>query len=186
MAEPSLAPPEILLQSWRRDGDDRARDRLVTLFYPWLKRAAAGLLRGERHVSLSAGDLVQEAFVRLIQLKHVEWRDRAHFMALASRVMRRVLVDHVRAKRTDKRDHQRVTLTTLAEPQGRIDLRALDHALLRLSALNPEHADIVEMRYFGGMSVGDIAEVTGLSEPTVQRRWSAARGWLLTALREDA
>ena len=181
----STASSDILLQAWRQDGDERAKEQLVALFYPWLTRAAAGLLRGERNVSLSAGDLVQEAFVRLVQLERIDWRDRAHFMALASRVMRRVLVGHVRAKQAGKRDHKRVTLTTLAEPRARVDLQVLDHALLRLSALNPEYADIVEMRYFGGMNVADVAEVTGLSEPTVRRRWSAARAWLLTALRND-
>ena len=174
-----------LLKSWRSGGDDHAREQLVTLFYPWLRRAASGLLSGERHVSLSAGDLVQEAFVRLVQLERMDWKDRAHFMALASRVMRRVLVDHMRAKRAGKRAHQRITLTTRLRQQSRLDLQALDHALLRLGAIDPEKAEIVEMRYFGGMSVADVAEVSGLSAPTVQRRWAAARAWLITALESD-
>ncbi|MGE3397511.1 MAG: ECF-type sigma factor [Sphingomonas sp.] len=171
-----------MLQSWRSGGDAQARDQLAALFYPWLERAAAGMLKGERHVSLSSGDLVQEAFVRLIQLDRMDWRDRAHFMALAARVMRRILVDHVRAKQADKRAHRRVTLTTRLEPHPRMDLQALDHALMRLAAIDPQRAEIVEMRYFGGMSVTDVAAVMGLSEPTVQRRWTAARAWLIHAL----
>jgi len=171
-----------LLRSWRSDGDERARDQLAAFFYPLLNRSAAALLRGERHVSLSAGDLVQEAFLRLVQIEQMELCDRAHFMALASRIMRRLLIDHARAKRADKRDHHRVTLTSSMASDPRVDLQLLEHALLRLGALDPELAEIVEMRYFGGMSVADVAEATGKSEPTVRRRWTVARVWLVSAL----
>lgn len=172
-----------LFVAWR-SGDERARARLFELFYPELERAAAAMLRNERRVSLSSGDLVQETVLRLIQLNRLGVEDRAHFMCLASRFMRRILVDHVRAKHADKREHQRVTLTGSWEGAQPIDLSGLDQALLRLNSLEPQRADIVEMRYFGGMTLGDIAEVLSLSEATVKRRWTAARAWLLDALED--
>jgi len=171
----------LLLRSWR-EGSGDARDQLFDLFYPELCLAAAGLLRKERTVSLSSGDLVHETVIRLIQLKRIEWADRAHFMAMASRFMRRALVDHIRSKRRNKRDHCRVELTTRFAAHRPFDLQKLDHALLRLAALDREKADIVEMRYFGGMTFADIAEVLDLSEPTIKRRWSVARIWLLEAV----
>jgi RNA polymerase sigma factor (TIGR02999 family) len=170
-----------LLHSWS-EGDTGARNRLFDIFYPELCQAAAGLLRNERAVSLSSGDLVHETVIRLVQLKRIEWTDRAHFMAMASRFMRRALVDHVRSKQRNKRDHIKVELTTRFAAHRPIDLQKLDHALLRLAALDQEKADIVEMRYFGGMTFADIAEVLPLSEPTIKRRWSVARIWLLEAI----
>jgi len=181
MANQAQAEAATLLRSWRA-GNAEARERMIALFYPWLRRAAAGMLRGERNVSLSTGDLVQEAFLRLIRLERIDWQDRAHFMALASTLMRRVLVDHMRAKNAAKRAHQRVTLNTQAEGGRLVDFTKLNHALLRLAAIDPERAEIVEMRYFGGMSVADVAEATGLSDATVQRRWTTARAWLIEAL----
>lgn len=173
-----------LLHAWRA-GDGDARERLFDLFYPWLRQAAGALLRNERAVSLSSGDLVQETVLRLIQLKRIDWEDSAHFMALASMFMRRVLIEHVRAKQANKRDHWRIELTTRFEPERPLDLRKLDHALIRLSAIDPEKAEIVEMRYFGGMTIADIAKVLDVSEPTVKRRWAATRLWLMDAI-EDA
>ena len=177
------AVTSALFVSWR-SGDDSARSRLFELFYPELNRAAAGMLRRERNVSLSAGDLVHETVIRMIQLRQIELEDRAHFMALASRFMRRALVDHVRAKHTDKRHHQRVTLVTGFSGDRPVDLHGLDHALARLGSLDGERADIVEMRYFGGMTLGDIAQVLSLSEATVKRRWMAARAWLIDAMED--
>ena len=171
-----------LLYAWRA-GNESARDELFDLFYPWLKQAAAGLLRNERAVSLSSGDLVHEAVLRLIQLNRIDWADSAHFMALASKFMRRVLVDHVRAKSADKREHRQVQLSTRFEPEQPLDLQRLDAALIRLAAIDPEKAEIVEMRYFGGMTIADVAHVTGVSEPTVKRRWLAARLWLMDAMK---
>jgi len=179
----SVQPAETtnLLHAWRA-GDGDARERLFGLFYPWLKQAAAGLLRNERAVSLSSGDLVHETVIRLIQLERIRWEDSAHFMALASKFMRRVLVDHVRAKGAGKREHQRVLLTTRLEPQRPLDLQRLDEALVRLAAIDSDKGEIVEMRYFGGMSIADVAQVTGVSERTVKRRWLAARLWLMDAM----
>ncbi len=177
------AETSALFASWRA-GDDKARARLFELFYAELNRAAAGMLRRERSVSLSAGDLVHETVLRMIQLRQIAVEDRAHFMALAARFMRRALVDHVRAKRTDKRDHHRVTLVTSFEADRPVDITGLDHALIRLGSLDGQRAEIVEMRYFGGMTLADIADVLSLSEATVKRRWIAARAWLIDAMED--
>ena len=184
MADRKVAQATQLLEQWRA-GDARSQDRLIELFYPWLKKAASGMLVDERQVSLSPGDLVHETALRLIKTDCNYWRNRAHFLAIASTAMRRVLIDHVRAKHADKRKHRRVTLVTELHDQPQADVRALSLALLRLAAIDKQKAAIVEMRYFGGMSVADIAEVTDLSEATVKRRWAAARAWLIDALEQD-
>ena len=108
--------------------------------------------------------------------------DRAHLVALASRMMRHILVDHARSKAAPKRRHVKVELTTNVDGGQRVDLNALESALIRLKALDEQLMELVEMRYFGGMTTADIAEVMGLSEPTVKRRWQVARAWLTDAL----
>jgi RNA polymerase sigma factor (TIGR02999 family) len=170
-----------LLASWRA-GDLSARDRLFVLFYPELRRAAAAMVRREPGLSLSTGDLIHEAVARLIGLNRIGWSDRAHFMALAARMMRRALLDHVRSRKRLKREHQKVELTTRIADAPNAELEELNEALDRLSAIDRQRAEIVEMRYFGGMDIADIAIVTGLSESTVKRRWNSARLWLLEAL----
>ncbi|WP_299323871.1 ECF-type sigma factor [Parasphingopyxis sp.] len=181
MGEEADAPATQLLRQWR-NGDEDAQEALIRLFYPRLQKKAAGLLAHENQISLAPGDLVHESIIRIINSEQLDWQDRAHFLALSSRLMRRVLIDHIRAKNADKRRHRRVTLMTGLHNGQRMDLQALHHALLRLSAIDRENADIVEMRFFGGMSIADVATVTGLSEPTVKRRWAAARVWLADAL----
>lgn len=170
-----------LLAAWR-GGDRVARDRLFHILYVDLNRAAALLLRGERNVSLSVGDLVHEAILKLIRLEQIDWQDRSHFLALTSVMMRRALVDHVRAKRADKRYHQKVSLITNLPGAASTDLEEVNDVLERLAQIDPERAEIVEMRYFGGMEIADIAAVLKLSESTVKRRWQAARLWLFQAL----
>lgn len=174
-----------LLQAWR-SGDGQARDQLFERLYPDLCQVAASLLRRESAVSLASGDLVNESVIRLIRLEQIAWEDRAHFMAMAARFMRRTLIDHVRAKQTDKRDHWKVSLTTRFAGHRPLDLQRLDNALVRLAALDAELAEIVEMRYFGGMTTADIASVMGLSEPTIKRRWNVARVWLRDAIAEPS
>lgn len=172
-----------LFSAWKA-GDRRAYEQLLQLLYPDLERIAGGMLRRERNVSLSSGDLVQEAVLRLIQLRRIDLEDRAHFLALASRFMRRVLIDHIRAKTSEKRQHHKVTLVTRFEKGRSIDLLGLDQALVRLGLIDPQRAEIVEMRYFGGMSLRDIGEVLTLSEATVKRRWNTARAWLIDAMED--
>lgn len=179
-----------LLRAWR-GGDQSARDRLFEVLFLELRQVSAALLRTERNASLSTGDLVNESVMRLIRLERIEWTDKAHFLALAARAMRRVLVDHARKRNTDKRGHRRVTLVTgLADDategeRGSVDLELLEVALTRLAALDPERAEIVELRYFGGLSLDEIAAVTGRSSSTIKRGWRAARAWLLHAIRAE-
>ena len=174
---------QILLQDWR-NGDMRARDQLFNRLYTELQQVSAALLRSENNSSLSTGDLVNEAAIRLLQIDKVEWADRTHFLALSARMMRRILVDHARRKQTAKRAHHKVTLVTRFEG-GRqsMDLDALDKALIRLKAIDEDKANIVELRYFGGMHLAEIGEVMGTSESTVKRQWQVARAWLKDALR---
>lgn len=170
-----------LLADWRA-GDDRARDLLVALLHPELSQIAAAQLRREQNSSLSTGDLINDAVVRLIRLGKIGINDRAHFLALSSRLMRNILVDHARAKQAGKRDHFKVELTTRVEGEQRHDLIALESALVRLGAFDIKLAGLVEMRYFGGMTLADIAAVEGFSEATAKRRWFAAQAWLADAL----
>lgn len=172
------------LVAWRA-GDTAARDWLVTSLHGDLKQISAALLRAERNSSLSTGDLVNEAVIRLMRVNKLEITDRSHLLCLAAQAMRRILIDHARRKGAGKRKHARVTLLTGdGAHSGRLDFDALDSALLRLGAIDPAKAEIVEMRYFGGMTVEDISEVTGVSSPTVKRHWRTARAWLLNAMQQ--
>jgi RNA polymerase sigma factor (TIGR02999 family) len=170
-----------LLAEWRGGAVD-ARNTLIARLHPELSVIAAARLRAERGTSLSTGDLINESVMRIAQADGLSIHDRTHMLALASRVMRNILVDHARSKLTGKRQHQKVELTTQVDGDQRFDLIALDSALLRLKVLDAQLAELVEMRYFGGMTVEDVAVATGLSVPTVKRRWQVARSWLLDAL----
>ena len=170
-----------LIRLWR-SGDTDARDTLVEMLYPELRIIASAQLRRERHVSFSSGDLINDAILKLVRMGRIEISDRAHMIALASRLMRNILVDHARQKSTDKRYHQKVELNPDIDGEQRVDLIVLETALRRLGAIDMELAELVEMRYFGGMAMGDIAEVTGLSEATLKRRWRTARAWLADAV----
>jgi RNA polymerase sigma factor (TIGR02999 family) len=170
-----------LILRWR-SGDECARDLLIEILHPDLRAIASAQLRRERDVSFSSGDLVNDAVLRLVNLGHIHLADRAHVVALAARLMRNILVDHARQRGTDKRAHQKVELNPDIDGEQRVDLISLESALLRLGAIDSALAELVEMRYFGGMSLGDIAQVSGLSEATVKRRWRAARAWLADAL----
>lgn len=170
-----------LLDQWR-SGEGDARNQLLARFYPELRQIAAARLRGERDSSLSTGDLINDAVLRLMRIERVDLSDRLHLIALASRMMRRILVDHARAKNSAKRDHHKVELCTEVDGEQRVDLISLECALVRLGALDVELSELVEMRYFGGMTVADIGAVTGQAEATVKRRWQVARAWLTDAL----
>jgi len=174
-----------LLDAWRA-GDLAARDHLFTQLYSELRQISAGLIRSERNLSLSTGDLVNEAVIRLMRMDQVEWSDKVHFLALAARAMRRVLIDHARRKRSEKRQHQKVTLISHHSDGStdRIEMDVLEKTLIRLSVIDEDRAEIVELRYFGGMTLEEIAEIKGVSEATVKRSWRAARAWLLDCLNE--
>ena len=176
-----------LLARWR-EGDADARDALVDRVYGELRRVAGRRLRGERaDHSLSPTALIHETFIRLADRPVVDWQDRAHFFAVASNLMRRILVDHARARRAEKRGggRRRVTLSVaeaMAEGESDLDLMALDEALDRLSALDPRQGRIVELRFFAGLSIEETAEVLQVSSGTVKREWRVARAWLYHAL----
>src|SRR5438128_727718 len=147
----------VLLSRWQ-SGESEARDSLIARMHPALEQIAAARLRGERTSSLSTGDLINDAVLRLIQVEQLQIAGRAHLIALASRVMRHVLVDHARAKGAARRRHVKVELCTRVEGEQRFDLISLESALIRLGVIDPRLMELVEMRYFGGMTITDIAE----------------------------
>jgi RNA polymerase sigma-70 factor, ECF subfamily len=166
------------------DGGREALDQLLTVLYDDLRRVAAAQMRREPpgH-SLQPTALVHEVYVRLVDQRHVKWRDRAHFFGVAASLMRRILVDHARSRLADKRGGglKRVTLVgdepAADSPQG-IDVLALHESLLRIAAFNPRQERIVELRYFGGLTIEEAAEVMGISEATLVREWTIAKAWL--------
>ena len=189
MNDPPRSEPGItqLLLAWG-DGRPEALDDLMPLVYEDLRRVAAGYMRQEAagH-ALQPTALVHEAYVRLIDQKQVKWRNRAHFFGVAAGMMRRILVDHARRRRADKRggDWQRVTLEendVAAEGPREIDVLTLHDSLERLATFDPQQARIVELRYFGGLSIEETAEVHDVSPATVKRHWAFARAWLIRAL----
>ncbi len=171
-----------LLVAWS-EGRRDALDRLVPLLYEDLRRLAAGHMRHESpgH-SLQPTALVHEAYVRLIDQRQVHWRNRAHFFGVAAGIMRRILVDHARSRRADKRGGawDRVTLVEdqVAGGAQEIDLLSLHESLERLAAFDPRQERIIELRYFGGLTIEEVAEVVGISEATVVRDWTIAKAWL--------
>jgi RNA polymerase sigma factor (TIGR02999 family) len=164
-----------------------ALDRLLPLVHGELRRLAGRHMRHERagH-TLQASALVNEAYLRLIQVKQVPWQNRAHFFAMASRLMRRILVDAARAKGYQKRNAggQKVSFdeAVVAAATPSPDFVALDDALNALETVDPRKCKVVEMRFFGGMSVEETAEALGVSVETVHRDWKFAKNWLLREL----
>lgn len=171
-----------LLRAWS-GGDASALERIVVLVHPELRKIARRCLALERpgH-TLQATALVNEAYLRLIDIHSVEWRDRAHFFAVGARIMRHILVDYARARRFAKRGgagirvdfNEALVVSAEADPA----VIRMDDALNQLAAFDPRKARIVEMRYFGGMTTEEIAAVLGVSIPTVNRDWGLARSWL--------
>lgn len=179
-----------------REGDRDALGRLVPLVYDDLRRLARRQLRREAGPrTLQATALVHEAYLKMIDQTRVQWRDRAHFFALASQAIRRILVDHARGRNRKKRVGGRPRLAlsdsvvaivadARSFPEGEeFDLIDLDEALERLAAAHPEKARVVELRFFGGLSAEDCAEVLGVTSRTVERYWAYARAWLFRDLR---
>lgn len=163
-----------------------AADRLAALVYDELHGIAVNAMRRESDGhTLQPTELVDEAFVRLIGQSQVDWQSRAQFFAVAARIIRRILVDHARARRRLKRDHGlRVTLDeSISGSDGpSLDLIALDDALSRLGELAPRQAQVVELRFFGGLEITDTAEALGISPATVKRDWTFARAFLLRSM----
>ena len=166
------------------DGDRAAMDELLPLIYDELRRLASNYLRRERQGhTLQPTALVHEAYMRMVDQTQVRWQNRAHFFGVAAQMMRRILVDHARGHAAEKRggEFQKLSLDeNIDTPGGERDLNlvSLDDALNRLSELDPQKSKIVELRFFGGLSVEETAEVLGVSAPTVKRQWRMAKAWL--------
>src|SRR5215510_8788267 len=177
-----------LLHNWG-NGDGSALDQLIPLVYEELRRMAHQYMRRERPGNtLQTSALINEAYIRLVDYKRMHWRDRAHFFAVAAQAMRRILIERARSRRRDKRGGaaQRVSLDEAADlvAERAAGLIALDAALTQLSAIAPRKGQVVELRYFGGLNIDEAAEVLGVSSPTVQREWRAAKAWLYRAISE--
>jgi RNA polymerase sigma factor (TIGR02999 family) len=172
-----------LLRAWGR-GEDGALAKVVELVYPELRDLARRCLSGERpNHTIQATALVHEAYLRLVDIRQIKWQDRAHFFAVGARVMRRVLVDYARARNCAKREGEvrRATfddaLLLSAEPDPMVV--RLDEALEKLAGFDSRKAQVVEMRYFGGLTAGEIAAVLRISSQSVNRDWSLAKSWLV-------
>lgn len=179
----------LLLRAWG-EGDAQALERLTPLVYQELHRIARSYMRKERpDHTLQTTALINEAYVRLVDVRKVSWQDRAHFFAVCARAMRRILVDHARSRGYLKRGGGQigVQLDAITELNWTPDsnILELDDALNHLSALDPRKGKVVELRFFGGLSVDETAEALGISPETVMRDWKLARAWLFRELTAD-
>jgi len=175
-----------LLLAWNT-GDRSALDRLMPLVYQELRRLARQYMRSESpDHSLQATVLVNEAYIRLVDQQRVNWKNRAHFFGAAAQIIRRVLVEHARARGRLKRggDALKVSFDEEIGPRSEVqwDLVALDDALNQLAKLDPQQERVVELRYFTGLSIEETAEALGISPATVKRDWATARAWLFRAM----
>ncbi len=188
MSGPPPAVVTEVLRAWR-GGDPAALERLAPLVYDELHRLARVFFRGERPGrTLQPTALVNEAYLKLIDIKRVDWQDRAHFFAMAARQMRRILVDAARARRYKKRGGGAVRVTlidAMVKTSREHDVEALDDALEALGKIDARKAQVVELRFFGGLNNEEIAEALQISTDTVMRDWSMAKSWLLGELRKD-
>lgn len=171
-----------LLKAWR-EGDHEALDALMPLVHDELRRIARRCLYGERaNHTVQATELVNEAFLRLVDVKHVDWQSRTHFLAMSARLMRRVLVDLARTRAADKRGGEAVHVTlddaTIGAGSPAADVVRLDDALRALAALDNRKSRVVELRFFGGLTADETAEALQVSSKTVLRDWEFARAWL--------
>lgn len=180
--------PELtrILTAWQ-EGQDDAGEALMDAVYAEFRRMAVGYLRNERQGhTLQPTALVHEAYLRLLGHEEIRWQNRSQFFGVAARTMRRILVDHARARDSKKRGgefvHVGLEETDNQSDDKAAEILALDAALVELEKMDPENARIVEMRYFGGFEVREIAQLLGVSVPTVNRRWRMARAWLAAEL----
>ena len=172
-----------LLIDWS-DGDQAALEKLMPLVYDELRRLASNYLRRERAShTLQPTALVNEAYLKLVDQRNAKWQNRAHFFGISAQLMRRILVDHARQHQAAKRGgskQQRLSITSAERvaKQPEVDLLALNEALDELTTMDPQQAQIVELKFFGGLSIEETAEVLGISHATVERDWKMARAWL--------
>ena len=184
MTMPASQNVTQLLLAWER-GDEAARDELIPLVYDALRRIARYHLRGERagH-TLQTTALINEAYLKLVE-QSVPWQSREHFFGIAARLMRQILVDYARARQRLKRggDRQQISITAAEGEQGQAaDLLVLNDALETLAEVDAQRSQIVELRFFGGLTIEETARVMGISTASVERGWRSARAWLQTEL----
>ncbi|HEX5000074.1 MAG TPA: sigma-70 family RNA polymerase sigma factor [Terriglobia bacterium] len=190
MPDPPSEEVTRLLQAWS-GGDQAALERLAPLIYSELERLARRYMAREQEGhTLETGALLNEAFLRLVHWKTAQWQNRSHFYGLAAQIMRRVLVDHARSRSYQKRGGKAHPVSldeaVVVSPERSSDLVALDEALERLTALDPRKSKVVELRFFGGLSNEETANVLNVSPFTVIRDWNFARAWLNRELAADA
>ncbi len=178
----------ILLSALTR-GDQDAGARLIPVVYNELRRLAGSYMRHERpDHTLQATALVHEAYLKLVEQQSVNWQSRAHFFGVAAQLMRRILIDHARGHLRQKRggEYKKVSLNDafIFSPEQSVELLAVDESLQRLAKLDERQARVVELRFFGGLSVEEAAAVLGISAKTVKRDWSVAKAWLYADLKE--
>jgi len=175
----------LLLRQWS-DGNQQALGKLLPLIYDELRRVAHRYLRRERQEqTLETTALVHEAYLKLIDQRSVSWQNRAHFFAIAAQAMRRILIDNARKRSAAKREGEKISLDGVAmiSTDRAEHLLALDEALQRLEQTDPQQSQIVELRYFGGLTIEETAEAVKLSPATVKREWAMARAWLYQELK---
>jgi RNA polymerase sigma factor (TIGR02999 family) len=182
----SRAEVTALLRAWT-SGDQTARDKLWTIVCPELNRLARRHMKRERqHHTLQTGALVNEAYLRLVDWKKARWRNRAHFFGMCARIMRQILVDYARAQNYQKRGgaqrFEALDEAATVSPTRSRELVALDDALERLALISKRKSDVVELRFFGGLTVEETAVALGISRLTVIRDWNFARAWLLAEM----
>lgn len=190
MVPSSSATITDLLIQWR-DGDEAALDRLIPLVYEELRRMAHYYMRRRRPGdTLQTSALINEAYLRLADHKNMRWQNRAHFFAVSAQAMRRILIDHARSRNAAKREGSIIKVSlaqaeNVGERRG-VELIALDDALKELAVFDQRKSRIVELRYFGGLSVEETAHVLEVSAVTVKREWRAAKLWLVRAMSSEA
>ena len=189
-APPEIQPVDItlMLKQWNA-GDEAARDNLIDYMYPELKRIAHARMRSERdNHSLQATALVSEFFLQMARREDVVWQNRGHFLATAARSMKRLLIDHARARLTVKRGsgepQLQINFLSEAEAGSHVDILDFNRHLDRLWAEEPRMAQVVELHCFGGLTHGEIAEVIGVDERTIRRDWRMAKAWMVSHLKK--
>lgn len=184
-----MAEDVTLLLSALTRGEEHAASKLIPLVYDELRRLAAAYMRRERvDHTLQATALVNEAYMKLVEQRAVDWQSRAHFFGIAAQLMRRILIDHARGHLRQKRGGEHIVVSLdedfiLSERQGD-ELLAVDESLNQLAKIDPRQARVVELRFFGGLTVEEAAQVLGISPKTVKRDWNVAKAWLYADLKD--
>ena len=192
MTDAATGQVTSLLRDWQ-SGDREALDRLIPFVYDELRLIASRHLAHEHSATIQTTALVNEAYMKLVHQRRVDWQSRAHFFAIAARVVRRILIDEARRRLRQKRGSGAVVIAlenawsvAKNEPVDALDVIAVDRALRGLERLDPDQARIVELRFFGGLTAEETGAVLGISRATVEREWAVAKGWLHRALTTGA